>query len=334
MKIIFTLLVLFFVANAEASGSRDSLPAGKTTREIPSGKRTASTTSRGYVCRVIGSMTPCEPLLVIDGLPYDYDELKTLNPSDIESITILKDAEALGIYGSRGACGVIGITTKKTSHRKFVIRDFLTKEVISNATVCFTSGKVSFNIIANDSGRITTSKLKSHNKYSITVSSAGYKTFTGHALGSSQEIFLERDVRTCEEVIVSYSVHSCTHRTTTCTLNRVSDCQITIIGSDSSSFNASAFVSKSNFSHALIYPNPVQRSNAFNLEWENEQDVVCNIAVIGMNGSIVLLQSKKIMKGLNRLSIIADTKWAAGIYNIQLRNEKGTLVRQEKLIVQ
>jgi TonB-linked SusC/RagA family outer membrane protein len=66
-----------------------------------------------------------EPLYVIDGVPAnsgDYDVsgyegslgiMSTLNPSDIESIIILKDASATSLYGSRGANGVILVTTKK-----------------------------------------------------------------------------------------------------------------------------------------------------------------------------------------------------------------------------
>lgn len=52
------------------------------------------------------------PLVVVDGVPYDTEALNALNPSDIQSVNILKDATA-GIYGVRAANGVIIITTKK-----------------------------------------------------------------------------------------------------------------------------------------------------------------------------------------------------------------------------
>jgi len=51
------------------------------------------------------------PLIVIDGVPRDNDILSSLNPQDIESVTVLKDASA-AIYGARGANGVILVTTK------------------------------------------------------------------------------------------------------------------------------------------------------------------------------------------------------------------------------
>jgi len=52
------------------------------------------------------------PLIVVDGIPYG-GRLSDINPSDIESIEILKDASAAAIYGSRGSNGVILITTKQ-----------------------------------------------------------------------------------------------------------------------------------------------------------------------------------------------------------------------------
>ncbi|NLR90381.1 SusC/RagA family TonB-linked outer membrane protein [Flammeovirga agarivorans] len=61
-----------------------------------------------------------DPLIVIDGVPVDSDgvsgmrnPLNAINPADIESMTVLKDASATAIYGSRASNGVIIITTKK-----------------------------------------------------------------------------------------------------------------------------------------------------------------------------------------------------------------------------
>ena len=61
-----------------------------------------------------------DPLIVIDGMPLDNNSTKGMsnplslvNPNDIESFTVLKDASATAIYGSRGSNGVIIITTKR-----------------------------------------------------------------------------------------------------------------------------------------------------------------------------------------------------------------------------
>lgn len=59
--------------------------------------------------RGVGTLNNNNPLVLVDGIEYSMDEL---NPNDIESISVLKDAAA-AIYGSRGANGVIMVTTKK-----------------------------------------------------------------------------------------------------------------------------------------------------------------------------------------------------------------------------
>ena len=63
--------------------------------------------------RGIGSINASNnPLYVLDGVPYDGD-MSAINPADIESISVLKDASASALYGARGANGVVMITTKK-----------------------------------------------------------------------------------------------------------------------------------------------------------------------------------------------------------------------------
>ena len=69
-----------------------------------------------------------DPLIIIDGLPVSNDgisgmadPLSSINPSDIESFSVLKDASATAIYGSRASNGVIVITTKKGSKTKSLI---------------------------------------------------------------------------------------------------------------------------------------------------------------------------------------------------------------------
>ncbi len=68
--------------------------------------------------RGFGSINASQsPLIVVDGAPYSGD-LSTINPSDIESLTVLKDAASNALYGARGSNGVIMITTKKAKQGK------------------------------------------------------------------------------------------------------------------------------------------------------------------------------------------------------------------------
>jgi len=63
--------------------------------------------------RGIGTINDSNPLYIIDGMPTDQDGMESVNPGDIESIEVLKDAASGAIYGARAANGVILVTTKK-----------------------------------------------------------------------------------------------------------------------------------------------------------------------------------------------------------------------------
>ncbi|MDT7828019.1 TonB-dependent receptor plug domain-containing protein [Pricia sp. S334] len=72
--------------------------------------------NEGLAVRVRGSGSITagqDPLYVIDGYPVEGSGFSLVNPSDIESIQVLKDASSTAIYGSRGSNGVVIVTTKK-----------------------------------------------------------------------------------------------------------------------------------------------------------------------------------------------------------------------------
>lgn len=74
-----------------------------------------------YTDNTLGS-DPTRPLIVIDGVVTDYTDLNdAVSASDIEEITVLKDAASTAIYGSRAATGVIVVTTKKGVKDKMTI---------------------------------------------------------------------------------------------------------------------------------------------------------------------------------------------------------------------
>lgn len=76
-----------------------------------SGEPTASSSMRvrGYTSLNAGTA----PLYILDGAPVSSDVFTSLNPNDIENVTVLKDASSTSIYGARAANGVVYITTKK-----------------------------------------------------------------------------------------------------------------------------------------------------------------------------------------------------------------------------
>ena len=71
-------------------------------------------TGSSYRLNVRGATTvsgvSVDPLVLLDGV--EIDDIGVINPNDVASVEVLKDAAAAAVYGSRGACGVVLITTK------------------------------------------------------------------------------------------------------------------------------------------------------------------------------------------------------------------------------
>jgi len=79
-----------------------------------------------------------QPLIVIDGFPYDGD-MNNINPNDIESISILKDASAASIWGVRSGNGVIVLTTKKGRRNQALAIEFNANATLGNKPDLFYS---------------------------------------------------------------------------------------------------------------------------------------------------------------------------------------------------
>ena len=105
-----------------------------------------------------------QPLYVIDGMPVNsetdgmstttnnnFDPMAAINPSDIESVTVLKDAAATAIYGSRAANGVIVITTKKGKEGKMSINLDIKQGFVSmgNHNMDYANAQESMNLFAH-----------------------------------------------------------------------------------------------------------------------------------------------------------------------------------------
>ncbi|HEX5170825.1 MAG TPA: TonB-dependent receptor [Cyclobacteriaceae bacterium] len=105
------------VVNEEAFKSRPNSQFGNLIQGKTAGVQVLSPSgkpSAGFSIRVRGTNSisgSSEPLYVVDGVP--SADTRTINPADIESISVLKDASSAAIYGAQGANGVVLITTKK-----------------------------------------------------------------------------------------------------------------------------------------------------------------------------------------------------------------------------
>ncbi len=77
-----------------------------------------ATTNPSFNIRGFTSINGGEPLIVVDNVPFTMDEVARLNPNDIETVSVLKDAASAAIYGARASFGVVLITTKSAKGSK------------------------------------------------------------------------------------------------------------------------------------------------------------------------------------------------------------------------
>src|SRR5690606_24656896 len=81
-----------------------------------------------------------DPLIIVDSFPY-VGTLENLNPNDIESVSVLKDAAAASIWGARSGNGVIVITTKKGRLNQKPVIDFNSNITIGNKIDLYANSK-------------------------------------------------------------------------------------------------------------------------------------------------------------------------------------------------
>jgi hypothetical protein len=265
------------------------------------------------------------PLVIIDGVLCENVQFQKLNPDDIVSIEVLKSA-SFNIVSCRPAADVIIITTKEIQKRKFIIKDNKDSSIISGATISLTEKNNTIKGAADDKGVFAADKLKRGVEYEMIVSSVGYKTIkTSYTTNffAEQEIFMEKDLKTNDEVVVVSYVIRCGRCGRTCWGQHITSKEI-----------KAAEKSQELIPVKSIYPNPVQRNNVFNLEFKNEKNETLQLSVAGFDGRTVMIQPQKVIDGLNRISIIADPRWTAGVYIVLVKNEKGNVIKQDKLVVQ
>jgi TonB-linked SusC/RagA family outer membrane protein len=138
-----------------------------------------------------------DPLIVIDGVPLSNDgiagaanPLSLINPNDIESFSILKDASSAAIYGNRASNGVILITTKKGQSGKPVI----------NFSTQLSIGK-----LAKEAPVLSPSQFRAYVNANDTTSSGKYRSLLGTANTDWQKQIYQTAVSTDDNISISGS---------------------------------------------------------------------------------------------------------------------------------
>lgn len=147
--------------NKGAITSVDGLLNGRAAGVVVTG---SGTPGNDATIRVRGTSTlnaSNDPLVVVDGMPINGG-LASINPNDIESFSILKDASSTAIYGNRGANGVILITTKSgTSKFQVNFNSFVTLNTLQKEIKVY--GADEFRNLINTYAPLSSSKLSGYN---------------------------------------------------------------------------------------------------------------------------------------------------------------------------
>ncbi len=105
--------------NAPSSSALDQLQGQVAGLQVLSYSGVAGDNAVSMTLHGVGSLgTSSAPLYVIDGIPSTSRTIMAMNPNDIESVSVLKDASATSIYGSRASNGVVYITTKAGAYNE------------------------------------------------------------------------------------------------------------------------------------------------------------------------------------------------------------------------
>ncbi len=107
---ISTLDVKKAVQNKPVTQLSQALQGGVTGLTVMQGSGLPGSDGANILIRGISSLGATSPLVLVDGVPFGLNDV---DPTTVESITVLKDAAAASIYGARGANGVILVTTKR-----------------------------------------------------------------------------------------------------------------------------------------------------------------------------------------------------------------------------
>jgi TonB-linked SusC/RagA family outer membrane protein len=149
---------------------------------IASGSGQPGSTARVNI-RGVGSFGNSNPLYILDGIPIEDGVFRTLNPNDFESIDILKDAAGTGLYGSRGANGVVVITTKKGKTGKARI-SYRGQAGIAqapsslNLTMMNTTQRLQYEEMVGQAGLLSTTAASGYPGWDYSAKNPRYLTFT------------------------------------------------------------------------------------------------------------------------------------------------------------
>lgn len=266
-------------------------------------------------------------LLIVEGRKMALGTLSSLNPNDIASVTILKNAEASAIYGSEAVNGVILIDMKRNPFATIAILDAKDKSPVQYATVTFLfpGENDTLRYIADSTGKIETNSAQELIGRKMVVSAIGYKSeeLTWNPPGDNlnNDVFLERDVVDCGNVVIStivcYRIIRCYNG-----CSKFLGCEHHKLKTDP----------EADLNTVSIYPNPVRRGEQITVSISEEQ-ARGQISLVSQSGTVITTQIFD-SKNNGRMILQIPATLSAGIYYLRISYENGRQPASAKVIIQ
>lgn len=317
-----TLIIGFlFVVSFAASAQSDTLLKAKAPvcgLEPPSSPK--------VFIRCGGTLSYTEPLLVVDGVVADKDELKNISPDDIQSITILNDKTASAIYGYRASNGVIVVTTKNANRRSLIITDETDGSPIAGATVTVYSGDDSTLTSSAEDGKVVLTDVWSKKAVSFRVSSVGYDAafakLKWKRASDLPVIMLKRKNNLLQDLEIKTIAGRRIGCGSMCVLYcKVAGCFIRVDSTATST-------SKNCFS-TRIYPNPASASSPIQINTSG--GFISSAQLLNASGQ---LMSTTQYKGKQSSIQFQLPQVPAGVYFVRLTTAANQLLQTHKLVIQ
>ena len=294
-------------------------------QSVPAADRKDSTAGIRFRC--MATITSSTPLFVIDGVAVEEKEISDIDANTVEKIEILKRAEGTALFGARGEAGVIWITTKKINSCKLVIRDLLTGENLTGATVRLSSNDHTVMAIAGKDGIAVPEEIKKGTSYNVTVTMAGYVPFDSvfDHLPAGYVIGLKKDVKSCPEVVVIAHARTITCSHIECISQVFTLCSLITTDSTGKYFTEQT---------AVLYPNPVPKGQAVTVRLKSKQEGAVQVKIFSLDGRLLRAEPQKTVNEQGNIVVLTDSRWSAGAYIVQLADAAGKGLYSGKLIIQ
>lgn len=310
MRIIYLFILLLA---SQAGQAQACPPPGKDTTAVPVRLR----------CKVDARDTVLQPLFVVDGAIVPGDQIKQIDPGNIESVSILKP-DTLQFGCRRSHSGVVIITLKKLTNPVTIV-DAGTGEVVPGATVGILSETDSLWQAADSRGQVKKKHLFKDISYRMRVSAIGYKQADLSLAGRK----LPDTVRLVPEAFINDGV------VVTCTPSRViicySSCGLRCYKITSGHEQCENNQQKGQIALSA-FPNPLARGQQHTIEWTSATVTAYNLQVFDQGGRLVFNTPLKAKEGLNRYTWQPEQQWAAGTYIVRLTGADGKNAGTTKLV--